>query len=407
MPTRHAGLPRAARGRLAGGFLLFLLSSFGQTFFVSLFSDDIRADHGLSHGGFGSLFMLATLAGALALTRVGGVVDRWSARTVVLVSVPALALGAAAMALATHVLTLFLALFVLRLFGQGMMTHTSFTLMGRWFDRGRGRATSVAALGLNAGEALLPLAVVAVAAAARWREVWWLAAAAVLLSLWPLVALLGGGRGPGGRPGERPARGARDRTRREALRDPGFHLLVAAMAAPALVGNTVFFHQAHLGELRGWPPEVLASAFTAYAAVTVVANLAGGHLVDRFTALRTVPFYLLPLGCGLLVLAAVDEPWGAFAFMALYGVTNGLSLGLFGAVWPEMYGTAHLGAIRSVVVAVLVFASAAGPGVTGLLIDAGVAYPPQVAALGAYCLAASLAAAAATRARRGSGSRPR
>jgi MFS family permease len=130
----------------------------------------------------------------------------------------------------------------------------------------------------------------------------------------------------------------------------------------------------------------------------VVCNLAGGFLVDRFTALRLTPVFLLPLAGGLLVLAAAQGPWSVFAFMALYGVTNGLSLGLFGTVWPEVYGVRHLGSIRSVVVAVLVFASAAGPGVAGLLIDAAVPFAVQVAALGCYCLAASAVAVRVVRA---------
>ncbi|RKS09103.1 putative MFS family arabinose efflux permease [Nocardiopsis sp. Huas11] len=383
---------------LASGFLLFGGSSFGQTFFISLFSADIRAEHGLSHGAFASLFMVATLAGALTLTRIGRMVDVLPARTVVLVTVPLLALGAVAMAWATHPAVLLAALFALRLFGQGLMSHTAFTLTGRWFDRERGRATSVATLGLNTAEAALPLLVVGVVALTGWRETWWLVAAGLMVLLWPLAALTGRDRVPDTGPGARGARTAVGWTRRAALRDPVLHLLLPVMAAPALIGNTVFFHQAHLVESRDWAPALFASAFAVYAALTVVFNLVGGFLVDRFTALRMTPLFLLPLACGLLVLSVAQGPWSVFAFMALYGVTNGLSLGMFGAVWPEVYGVRHLGSIRSVVVAVLVFASAAGPGVAGLLIDAAVPFSAQIAVLGAYCLAASAVAVRVVRA---------
>ena len=288
---------------------------------------------------------------------------------------------------------LFPALFALRLFGQGMMTHTSFTLTGRWFDRDRGRATSVAALGLNSGEAVLPLVVIATLAVVGWNEAWWVVVALLLLLAWPMSALMSRERAPTGVDNDPTVATVRGWTRRQTLRDPYFYLLLTAMAAPALIGNTVFFHQAHLTELRGWEPALFASAFSVYAVTTVVFNLVGGVLVDRLTALRLVPVYLVPLGLGLLVLAAVEGPWGIVVFMLLYGVTNGLSLSMFGAVWPEVYGVEHLGSIRSVIVAVLVLASAAGPGVAGLLIDAEVAYPTQVAALGAYCLLASIAVA--------------
>jgi MFS family permease len=382
----------ANRRWLIGGFALFLFSSFGQTFFVSLFSADIRGEFDLGHGQFGALFTAATLAAALAMTQVGRVVDLYGAHRVVPALMLMLALGAALMAVALHVWVLFLALFMLRLFGQGMMSHTSFTLTGRWFVRERGRATSVATLGLNTGEALLPLAVVAVLAVAGWREAWWLVVVLLLVLAWPMSALLCRERAPADTTDERSGDAVRGWTRHDALRDPYFYLLLTAMAAPALIGNTVFFHQAHLTELRGWAPALFASAFSLYAVTTVVFNIVGGFPVDRCTALRLVLLFLTPLGLGLLVLGTVEGTWGIAVFMFLYGVTNGLSLGLFGAVWPEVYGVRHLGSIRSVVVAVLVVASAAGPGAAGLLIDAGAGYPAQITVLGAYCLVVSVAA---------------
>jgi hypothetical protein len=79
----------------------------------------------------------------------------------------------------------------------------------------------------------------------------------------------------------------------------------------------------------------------------------------------------------------------------------GLSSTLFGSLWPEVYGTLHLGAIRSVTVSVMVFATAAGPGVTATLIDRGITVPEQMIWIGFYCLAASVAMAlAAARLRR-------
>ncbi|MFF3717698.1 hypothetical protein [Streptomyces prasinus] len=71
-------------------------------------------------------------------------------------------------------------------------------------------------------------------------------------------------------------------------------------------------------------------------------------------------------------------------------VVRDRSLSLFGTVWPEVYGTRHLGAVRSPVVAVLVFASALGPGAGGLLLDAGVGQPAQLVVLDGYCLMVSV-----------------
>ncbi|MES2942742.1 MAG: MFS transporter, partial [Pseudomonadota bacterium] len=285
---------------LGGGFAIFLFSSFGQTFLISLSAGHIRREFDLTHGAFGTLYMAATLASALTLPRLGHLVDRYSARTVVFIVVPMLALAAGLMAAARHVVLLFIALYLLRLFGQGMMSHTAFTFLARWFSAQRGRAVSLATLGLNVGEAVLPLVFVALAAALGWRHAWWLAAAALLLVALPLIStLLAVERLP--RASDPVARSlpVRDWSRAEVLRDPFFYLVMLAMMPPAFIGNTIFFHQVYLVELRGWSLGLFASSFTLYAGMTIAFTLISGQLIDRFSCLKFLPFYLLPLGLGL------------------------------------------------------------------------------------------------------------
>jgi MFS family permease len=375
---------------LAGGFLLLFFAAPGQTFFIALSAGDIRREYGLSHGAFGSLYMVATLATALTLTRVGYVVDRHRAGSIILVVVPMLALAAAAMALSGHVVFLFATIYLLRLFGQGMMPHIAFTTIARWFSAQRGRAVAMAILGLNASQAALPLVFVTLAGALGWRNAWWLTAAALVFLALPAIAwLMAVERTP--RASDPPPRvaAARDWTRPEVLRDPLFYLVILAVTPPAFIANGVFFHQVYLVELRGWSLELFASAITLYALVTVGSTQVAGHLVDRVSAVSMLPSYLLPLGLGCLLLGSFGAPWVAFVFMVLYGISDGFSLTLFGALWPEIYGLKHLGAIRAIIMAVTVLASALGPGVTGFLIDRGVSYPGQLAAMGIYCFAIS------------------
>ena len=148
---------------LAGGFLLTFFSSYGQTFFISLSSGHIRVEYGLSHGQFGTIYMLATLASAATLTYLGQIVDKRSPRGVTFIIVPILAFACVLMAFSQHIVLLLLAIYLLRLFGQGMMSQNAFTAVGRWFVAQRGRATSLTAIGVNAGEASFPLLFVLVA----------------------------------------------------------------------------------------------------------------------------------------------------------------------------------------------------------------------------------------------------
>lgn len=383
---------------LGGGFLLFFFSSFGQTFLISLSAGDIRREYGLSHGGFGSLYMAATLASAFTLPRLGHLADHHSAKKLALAMLPMLALAAAGMALSHHVVTLFVTIYLLRLLGQGMMSHLAFTTMARWFSAQRGRAVSLATLGLNTGEAVLPLVFVALAASLGWRNTWWLAAGALLLVAAPLIAaLVSVERAPQASDPVARVATARDWSRSEVLRDPLFYAVMLAMVPPAFIGNTIFFHQVYLVELRGWSLTAFASSFTLYALMTIAFTLISGQLIDRVGGLRLLPFYLLPLGLALLLLGSVQAAWSMFAFMALYGVSNGFSLSLYGSLWPELYGLRNLGAIRAVILSMLVFASAAGPGLGGLLIDAGVSYPALIVGLGVYCVVISMVMLRVTR----------
>lgn len=375
---------------LAGGFLLTFFSSFGQTFFISLSAGGIREEYALSHGQFGTIYMAATLASAATLPWFGQIVDWFSTRKVTLIIIPVLAIACLFMAFSQHILLLVMTIYLLRLFGQGMMTHTALTATGRWFERSRGRAMSIAVIGHQVGEGLFPFVFVAVAAMVGWRGSWTASAIVLLLVALPLCTWLNGPeRVPASENDGTAKQVATGRTRGEVVRDLLFYPLLLGVMAPGFIGTTIFFHQVYLIELRGWSIEVFALAFTVMASMTILFALVSGQLIDRFSATRMLPGFLVPLGLGCLTLSLVEAHWSAFAFMALMGTSYGFSSTMFGAVWPEIYGTRHLGAIRSLTVAIMVFATAAGPGLTGYLIDVGIDYPTQILVMGFYCFAAS------------------
>ena len=369
---------------LAGGFLLSLFSSFGQTYFISLSAGQIREEYGLSNGQWGTLYMVATLASALALPWVGRSVDYWRAGLVAAASLVALSLACAMMGLGQGVVMLGVTIWLLRLAGQGMCVHVSITAIAKWFSAQRGRALSLTTIGIDCGAAILPLAFVFVMQTSGWRTAWFAASALALFVVMPAVAgLLRVERTPRASDpvSTRPA--VRDWTRGEALRDPLFYALLSGVLVPPFVGTTIAFHQVYLVELRGWSLATFASGYPVFSVATVVSALVCGWLVDRFGALRILPIFLLPLVAGTSVIALGRGEWAIFAWMACFGMAQGFSSTLLGAVWPEIYGTAHLGAIRAITVAAMVFSTAAGPGLTGVLIDSGVDYSMQVLVMGA------------------------
>ncbi len=368
--------------------MLTIFSSFGQTYFIALFGSEIRETFQLSHGDFGGLYMIGTLASAATLVWLGRVVDVFSVSTVAFWVCAALSMACLAMSLVSSVWILVLVIFGLRLFGQGMMSHIAMVAMGRWYSAERGRAVSITSIGFQIGSGVLPVIVVSLIGLVGWRTSWLLAAAMMLFVAMPaIVLLMRKERIPRGQlPEEDITNNVRQWTHKEVLTDPLFWLTITGILAPSFIGTAVFFHQTHIAEIKGWSRELIAGSLALAAITTVVFSLISGFLIDRFSARSLLPTFLIPLGLANLLLGWMDSPMTIFLFMFLHGVSNGISATLFGALLPEIYGSRHLGAIRSITMAAMVIASALGPGATGWLIDIGVGFEIQLVGMGVYCL---------------------
>lgn len=384
---------------IAGGFALTYFSSFGQTYFISASIAEWQAMFGLSHGEFGRLYMFATLGSATCLPFLGRLVDHVAANKMIAFVIPVLAGATLLAGFASSVLVLALAIFLLRLFGQGMMTHMALTATGRWFHAERGRAVSLVVLGHQGGEASIPL-VFAIIALTYGIQAGWTAAALMLLVIGLPFAYWAYStpREPKGRTSEldKPLRHVQSWTRKEVMRDPVFWILLTGVLAPGFIGTTIFYHQDYMATLNNWPPQLFAVSLVVLSIITVICALLSGALIDRLSAKSVLPYALLPLSAACFALAFAGPPAALFVVMVLLGISYGISSTLFGSLWPEIYGTVYLGSIRSVTVSASVVATAAGPGLTGTLIDRGIELPQQMNYLGFYCLLATTAMAFAS-----------
>ena len=378
---------------LATGLLLAFGSSFGQTYFISLFAGEIRAAYGLSDGQWGGLYTVATISSAVLLIAFGGRADTVRLSRLSIIVAVFFAMAAALMALGQAVWTLLLAVFLLRFCGQGMMTHMKVTAMARWFVATRGRALAITNLGHPLGEAVLPLITIPVIAVIGWRMTWGVAAAVILFALIPaLLLLLSQDRAPKGSGGGRGAPGlfGRHWTRSEVLRHPPFYAFIPLLLTPGFIGTVVFFHAVHVAEVKGWSLPQMAPSYASYAVASVTTGLISGWALDRFGPPRLLPVALLPMAAGMFLIGPAIEPWQWAVALALVGITQGMAAGLAGTLLPTLFGTDHLGSVRSIATAIMVFSTAIGPGITGWFIDHGVSYPAQGVAQGLWCLALSL-----------------
>jgi MFS family permease len=378
---------------LAAGMLLTWSSSFGQTFFIALSAGDLRETFNLSHGEWGGLYTMGTFLSAVALIQAGSLADRLRVRTLALYVLAGYVVMCLAMALVFHWVMLVFVIFGLRFCGQGMMSHLALTAMARWFRAQRGRAVAIASWGFALGQGTWPLLFVFLSASLGWRETWVLASLVLALVTAPLTfALLRQERTPQSfeEKQDSPGMDGRHWTRREALGHWLIWALLPGLMAPSFMVTSVFFHQVHLVGIKGWSLGSYVALYPCYSLLTVVTNMACGIMIDRFGSARVLPFYLLPLAAGLVVLSQSSSFWLAPVALALIGLTQGCSQSLIGSIWPEYFGTRHLGAIRALVVSTLVLGSALGPGVSGWLIDLGYGLEPQLLCMSAYLIIISI-----------------
>lgn len=365
---------------LAFGFLLTFCSSFGQTYFISLFSDELRATFDLGHGAFGTVYSLATLTSAFLMIWAGHFIDRLDLRIYTL-AVSILMVGATffmAQLPSGSVVFLYLAFLLLRFGGQGLLSHAGMTAVARYVSEGRGKAIAMAGLGYSAGEAILPLTVISLVGIMGWQSVWLVAAVALAVVLVPGAQLLLRGHGVRHEAlmasiaaAESPV--ARQFTRGQVLRDPFFWLITPAVLAPSFIVTGIFFNQRTIVAEMGWSMALFAAGFTVYALVTVASSLLSGPLVDRLGAVKLFPFVLLPFGIGVLMLGLFDAPAIAIVFMIATGLSMGIYYTASTALWAEVYGVRHLGAIKAMATSFMVFSTAISPALMGWLLDAGFA----------------------------------
>ncbi|OJH44349.1 MFS transporter [Paracoccus sp. SM22M-07] len=373
---------------LGAGLLLTFTSAFGQTWFISLFAVFIKDEHGLTDGSWGSLYTVATLSAAGLMFWRGGMADSVPLSRLAPAVALVFAFAAIGMAWAPTLWILGVALFLLRFCGQGMFSHIAMTAMGRWFEARRGQAVSITNLGHPAGEIIVPLLVVLLIGSIGWRGTWLVVAAVLCLAVAPLLSLLlSEARAPVTHATQtaRPGLLGRQWRRRDAVRHWLLPALLPVLLTPGFIATVIFFHQAHVAQVKGWTLAEMAPGYTAFGISTVIAAFASGWAADRFGVIRLLPLLLLPMGVGVSLIGPAESVAGWYVALAVVGVTQGMAGSLWGVLFPVLYGTAHLGAIRSLATTIMVISTAIGPGITGILIDMGVDFPTQSLFLGLWC----------------------
>jgi MFS family permease len=377
---------------LSAGILLTFLSSFGQTYFISIFSGEIRNTFNLSHGDWGLIYGFGTFASAIVMIWAGGLTDIMRVRKLGPMVLCALSTSCLFMAFNPVVALLPVVIFCLRLTGQGMSTHIAAVAMSRWFVNNRGKALSISNLGFSFGEALIPLFLVSALIYFSWQKIWIIAALVTLFSIPILIWLLRQERSPQSIDAEDQSWGMNKLhwTRKKTISHPLFWFMMPAVIGQSAFNTAFFFQQVHFSEIKGWEHLSLVSMFPIYTGVAICMMILSGILLDKFGTAKLIPYFQLPMIIAFILFAFGETLYSALLGFIFLGITSGANTTLPNAFWAEFFGTKHLGSIKAAAAAAMVLGSAIGPALTGILLDFDISLNLQYVGISTFFIISSL-----------------
>ncbi|MDC3014525.1 MFS transporter [Candidatus Pelagibacter sp.] len=357
------------------GFIFTFFSSFGQSFFLGLFNSSIRETLSITHGQFGSIYASATLLSSFLLIWVGKKIDDINIFRFALYVTLLLAFSCFFFSKISSIVFLFIAVFLMRFSGQGLMSHTATTTISRFFTKSRGKALSIGWFGLSTAEFILPVLIVYLLTLTAWQNIW-LSISVLILFFLPFISFvliknLNFDSREDVNDQNFVEKEIKNWTRVEVLKDYRFYIVCLNMLAMPWIATGVFVYQSYITESKEWGEFVIAQSFMAYSVLSVITLLGSGFLIDKFTSRKLLIFMNIPLLISMLVLFYLDISISAFIFLGLIGISNGLANVLGSSTWAEIYGVKYIGSIKALTTALMVFSTAFGTALFGLLIDKG------------------------------------
>lgn len=376
------------------------VSGAGQSHTFSVFLVHIQADLGISATGIASAYAVATLAAAFGLPWMGRLVDRLGPRRMLLAVTVLLGLACVAFGAAAGYLWLAVGFAALRFLGQGSLMLNCSNLVSHWFNRRRGFALGLMAMGFSASMAVHPPVSQWLIDTVGWRQAWfWLGVSTWLLLLPPVLFLVHDrpeqlGLAPDG--GAAPVTGAADAeqglTLREAVATGTFWILCAGLFGLSMLVTSLHFFQVSILTTQGLSEAAAARIFPLSALVMIVAIPLVGRGLDRFPTHRVFAFGLVVMIVSLISAANVHDLPTAMIYAVAFGLNNGCTMTFFGYMWPRYFGRKHLGSIQGMGQMIGIFGASLGPLPLGIAFDLLGGYRETLMLLALYPAGCAIAA---------------
>jgi MFS family permease len=321
---------------------------------------------------------------------LGRLIDKHGAR--LLLAVAGVVAGAAMIALANveegwQIVLVFFVVGATGIQGGGGSLFLSVPL-SNWFLRRRGRAMSVAFIGMPVGIFIFaPLSQLLIDEAG-WRDTWLILGGGAAIVI-VLVALLIVRRRPedmglridgvdpaslsGGLASQQRAAalaGSLSWTRSEALHSSTFWRLTAIDGLRMLAVSSVgIFRVPYFIDDKGFDAHIVAFSLSAEAVFAFFVSLPTGWAVDRYQPRYVAAISTMLMVAGFVLTMTASSIVLVFAATSVFGLGIASFIICQNAVWPAYFGHGNIGAIRGASTPIMLVFSAIGAPLTGISHD--------------------------------------
>lgn len=373
------------KGLISAAFLLMFFSGFGQSVFIGSYLPELQSRYGIDNTTLGSVYALATLTSAALVIWTGKFLDQIPLRRFIMIILGGLALGCVLLAYSIHLPMLFLAFLLLRQCGQGLLVLSGTTAINRYIEDGRGRALSIAQIGLPAHVAVFPLMGIFMLHTLGFQNGWLAYAAFIICILMPVFWVLLRNHEEKThkiwqtKVDERKAAAQSsssplpdDWTRRRVLMDWRFYLILSITIVPPCFGTALFFYQTEIANALDMSAALFAGGFTFFTLASVAGSLLFGVVMDKYGEKWLLLSFPILYAAGLAMLYFASHLLWLYIALSVIGFGGGIMSITGGPLFARMYGTTHFASIKSLSFTAAIISSAISPPLTGWLLDQGI-----------------------------------
>lgn len=369
---------------IAAVFVGEMLAIGSTTYAFGLFVQPLQDEFGISRGDANKGFALLIVGMGLSGPLIGRLLDRRSARRVMAFGAAWMAAGFVAVALAPSLQWMALATMLMIASGAAMIGPlTANTLASRWFERRRGRALGIVAVGTSVGGTLLVPLIAYNIGAYGWRTALLIQAALVFgiagtLALWVVrdrpqdLGLLPDGENTPATDGQRPpaaAASAPEWTPGRLLRHRDFWCIGLSVGLTFAVTQSVLASLVPYAVDAGIDAKKAALLVSSLSVCSILGKLLFGALAERvdkrWLLLAVVGFTLAQLGT---LIVQPDFVW-LLVICGIAGFAIGGELPVWAAIIAERYGPRSFGTVMGLMNPINMICSLTAIGFVGAAYD--------------------------------------